>query len=106
MTKQEERIKEFVLNVTYGGRGNYLDDTLPVEEFEKLLKSFIKSEIDLALANRNKEIVVIVEKLYKDTTKTCFYKMCNSCNSEESCGCEEYNNALDEIINLITKDNE
>ena len=52
--------------------------------------AFIQSEIDLALANRNKEIVEKIEN-------TDFWKTCNNYFTPEQ---REY------IINLITKDNE
>ena len=96
MTKQEEREKRLedfaMINEMYI-RG------FPIGK----LRAFIQSEIDLALANRDKEIVEKIEGI--KIPKEKYKKVVNGKTSTnpEYMGC---NLALQDIIHLITKDNE
>lgn len=99
MNQQEERyasldylVKDFIQSI----QGSTTDWQ------ERQLKKFLQSEINLALANRDKEIVEMIEgiKIPKENYK----KVVNGKTSAnpEYMG---YNLALQDIINLITKAN-
>ncbi len=53
------------------------------------------------LQNHNNALVAEIEKLQKNTKRTEFYGICHSCNSDEKCGCADFNEALDTIIKII-----
>lgn len=101
----QRRFGIFWSKVPSGNIIGYVDpnDNRPIIVNQDSILAFIQSEIDLALANRNKEIVEEIEgiKIPKENYK----KVVNGKTSTnpEYMG---YNLALQDIINLITKDNE
>lgn len=97
MTNQEEREKRF--NEKFGKviLATTTDEFTENPYNEEDIKAFIQSEIDLALANRNKEIVEKIEDTRNKFTGASINHDIHRCG---------YNDALDDIINLITKDNE
>lgn len=83
-TNQEEREKRFERLLAA------IINEEEVEECHNKIKSFIQSEIDLVLANRNKEIVTELQKIV----------------DEPNVAYSWHSGELQAFINLITKNNE